>query len=140
MFARNKFWLFPFPPLNVRLPIIDAINPVQAARDMWQNLSNKYNSKLIIIECVLDHDLHKQRIESRIRNLHGISEVTWIDVENRRNSYLAWEGERLILDTSNSTILFTCPSECLCSAYLNYFVCLVTIRSYFLELNQISTF
>ncbi|MEP6896354.1 MAG: AAA family ATPase [Chloroflexota bacterium] len=82
--------------------IIDAVNPVQAARDMWQNLSNKYNSKLIIIECVLDYDLHKQRIESRIRNLHGIPEVTWVDVENRRNSYLAWEGKRLILDTSNT--------------------------------------
>ena len=69
---------------------------------MWQNLSNKYNSKLIIIECVLDPDLHKQRIESRIRNLYGIPEVTWVDVENRRNSYLAWEGKRLILDTSNT--------------------------------------
>jgi len=82
--------------------IIDAVNPVRESRDMWQNLSNKHNSKLIIIECVLDPDLHKKRIESRIRNLHGISEVSWSDVENRRNEYLAWEDERLVLDTSNT--------------------------------------
>ena len=77
--------------------IIDAVNPVQEARDMWQNLSHKHNAKLIIIECVLDRDLHKQRIESRVRNIHGIAEVTWSDVEDRRNEYLAWREERFNL-------------------------------------------
>jgi len=82
--------------------IIDAVNPVREARDMWHNLSDKHNSRLIIIECVLNGDLHKERLESRVRNMHGIPEVTWSDVENRRNQYLEWKEERLVLDTSES--------------------------------------
>jgi predicted kinase len=81
--------------------IIDAVSGVQEARDMWHALSDKYNSRLIIIECVLDRDIHKKRIEARVRNMHGMPEVTWKNVENRRNEYLEWEEERLALDTSN---------------------------------------
>ncbi len=82
--------------------IIDAVNPVQEARDMWNNLARKQSATLIVIECVLDRELHKQRIESRIRNMHGIPEVTWKDVENRSKEYLAWREERLVLDTANT--------------------------------------
>lgn len=82
--------------------IIDAVSPVQQARDMWHDLSNKYHSKLIIIECVLDRELHRKRIKARVRNMHGIPEITWDDVENRRKEYLPWEEERLIIDTSNN--------------------------------------
>ncbi len=80
--------------------IIDAVSPVREARDMWRNLSNKYDAELIVIECVLDSRLHKKRIESRVRNMHGVPEVSWKDVENRRKEYLIWEEDRLILDTS----------------------------------------
>lgn len=82
--------------------IIDAVSPVQEARDMWNNLARKQNATLIIIECVLDRELHKKRIESRIRNMHGIPEVTWEDVENRSKEYLLWTEERLVLDTANT--------------------------------------
>ena len=67
---------------------------------MWRNLSATYNARLIIIECVLEKELHKKRIEDRVRNMHGISEVTWDDVENRRKEYLQWEEKRLIINTS----------------------------------------
>lgn len=82
--------------------IIDSVSPVREAREMWRSLSNRYNAKLIIIECVLNSDLHKKRIGSRVRNIHGIPEVTWEDVENRRKEYLTWEDKRLILDTANN--------------------------------------
>lgn len=82
--------------------IIDAVSPVREARDMWRDLANKFNAHMIIIECVLETTLHKQRIESRVRNIYGIPEVTWDDVENRRKEYLAWEEKRLILDTANT--------------------------------------
>lgn len=82
--------------------IIDAVSPVQEARDMWHNLVRKQNATLIIIECVLERELHKKRIESRIRNMHGIPEVTWEDVENRRKKYLPWKEERLALDTATT--------------------------------------
>lgn len=80
--------------------IIDAVNPVQEARDMWKQLSNKYEANLRIIECRLDPHIHKQRIDARVRNIEGIPEVTWEDVENRRVEYLAWHEERLTVDTS----------------------------------------
>ena|ERR1700730_11706505 len=82
--------------------IIDAVSPVQEARDMWHDLVRKQNATLIIIECVLERKLHKKRIESRIRNIYGIPEVTWEDVENRRKQYLSWEEERLVLDTAHT--------------------------------------
>jgi predicted kinase len=82
--------------------IIDAVSPVQEARDMWHNLVRTHNATLIIIECVLERELHKKRIESRIRNMHGIPEVTWEDVENRRKTYLPWQEERLVLDTATT--------------------------------------
>lgn len=81
--------------------IIDAVSGVQPARDMWHNLSSKHDTPLIIIECILDSGLHKQRIEARVRNMHGIPEVTWQDVENRRKEYLPWSEERLVIDASH---------------------------------------
>lgn len=81
--------------------IIDAVSPVKEARVMWQNLSKKYQTKLIIIECVLDPELHKKRIEARIRNMHGIPEVTWGDVEKCQKEYLKWTEDRLVLNTAN---------------------------------------
>ena len=89
--------------LNLGLSvIIDAVNSVKEARDMWRDLSDRYGACLIIIECVLDRDIHKQRIESRVRDMQGIPEVTWADVENCRNEYLKWEEKRLVLNTSDS--------------------------------------
>lgn len=87
--------------LNLGLSaIIDAVSPVKEARDMWRNLASKYNSKLLVIECVLNDELHRKRLESRVRNLPGFPEITWNDVESRRNEYQEWEEERLVLDTS----------------------------------------
>jgi predicted kinase len=89
--------------LNLGLSvIIDAVNSVKEARDMWRDLADRHGACLIIVECVLDWDIHKQRIESRVRNMQGIPEVTWADVEKRRNEYLKWEEKRLVLDTSDS--------------------------------------
>jgi predicted kinase len=82
--------------------IIDAVNPVQEARDMWHNLAQTQHATLIIIECALESELHKQRIEARIRNMQGIPEVTWEDVENCRKMYLPWKEERLVLDTGKA--------------------------------------
>lgn len=82
--------------------IIDAVSPVQEARDMWHNLARTQNATLMIIECVLQKELHKQRIEARIRNMHGMPEVSWEDVEDRRKIYLPWQEERLVLDTADN--------------------------------------
>lgn len=80
--------------------VIDAVNPVKEARDMWHELEKIHHAQLIIIECILDGETHKKRLEARVRNMHGIPEVTWEDVENRRKEYVPWEEERLCLDTT----------------------------------------
>ncbi len=82
--------------------IIDAVNPVKEAREMWHELKEKHNAKLFINECLLDEQVHKQRLHDRVRNMHGIPEVTWEDVEKRKKEYIPWKEKRLILDTAQS--------------------------------------
>ncbi len=81
--------------------VIDAVNPVQEARNMWQKLAKEFGAKLHIIECTLEPSIHKQRIEERVRDLHGIPETTWERVEAIREEYLPWQEDRLVLDTAN---------------------------------------
>ena len=82
--------------------IIDAVSGVQEAWDMWRGLSATYDARLIVIECVLAEEIHRQRIERRVRGLHGIPEVTWADIEKRKLEYLPWDKEHLLLDTSGA--------------------------------------
>ncbi len=82
--------------------VIDAVSGVKPAREMWRNLSKEHSAKLVIIECFLDEELHKQRLAARVRNLYGFDEITWDDVQKRKKEYLPWEEERLVLDTSGS--------------------------------------
>jgi predicted kinase len=80
--------------------IIDAVNGVKEAWAMWEELAKKNNTKLVVIECICsDKKIHQRRIEKRVRNLHGIPEVKWEDVENRGKEYLPWGKPHLVLDT-----------------------------------------
>jgi predicted kinase len=80
--------------------VIDAVSPVEQARMMWRQLAAEHDAALTIIECILDPEIHRSRIEARVRDLHGIPEVTWSDVEERRVEYAQWHEERHVLDTS----------------------------------------
>lgn len=83
--------------------IIDAVNAMEVAKNIWRKLAKKHSLKLIIIECMLtDPELHKKRIESRVRGLHGIPEVTWDDVGSRTKEYTTWDEPVLRLDSSKS--------------------------------------
>ena len=84
--------------------IIDAVNPVEAPRAAWRNLAVKHRAGLKIIECVCaDEAVHRRRIEARIRNIEGMSEVTWAQVLERRAEYESWSDVRLVLDTSTGS-------------------------------------
>jgi predicted kinase len=80
--------------------VIDAVNAEEEAKDVWRNLAKAQKVELIIIECSLDPQIHKARIEARVRNLHGIPEVTWGRVETRRAAYTAWTEPTLKVDTA----------------------------------------
>jgi predicted kinase len=96
--------------------IIDAVSPVEAPRAAWRDLAAKYRAALKIVECVCeDQTVHRQRIESRVRNIDGIRGITWAEVqEGRRSEYEPWSDVRLTLDTSTQS------REQLLEAALNY--------------------
>jgi predicted kinase len=82
--------------------VIDAVNAEEEAKDVWRKLAKRHDIPLIIIECVTsDTELHKKRIESRVRNLHGIPEITWERVQNRKAAYTEWEEPTFKVDTAN---------------------------------------
>jgi len=83
--------------------LIDAVNAQEEGKNMWRDLAKAHNVQLIVLECSLaDEDLHKNRLKSRVRNLHGFAEIGWDDVAARRKEYTAWKEPTLQLDASNS--------------------------------------
>ena len=80
--------------------IIDAVNAEEEGKDMWRSLAREYKVPLVIIETALDESVHKKRIESRVRYLHGMSEETWDGVIKRREVYTQWKEPVLRLDTA----------------------------------------
>lgn len=81
--------------------IVDAVNAEEAAKDTWRKLAKKYNLELKIIECFnSDSQLHRERIKNRVKNLHGIPEVTWKWVEDRQKVYTDWTESVLRVDMS----------------------------------------
>ncbi|MEL7040270.1 MAG: AAA family ATPase [Pseudomonadota bacterium] len=83
--------------------IIDAVNPVEAARDMWRQLADQNGVPLFFIEVrCSDQTIHKARIEARTRNIPGMSEVTWAQVQDRARAFEPWTGDRLLLDTAHA--------------------------------------
>lgn len=80
--------------------IIDAVNAEDEPKEMWRALASRQNAALIIIEChISDTELHKTRIQSRTRNLHGISEVSWDKVQARRKKLTDWHQPTLKIDS-----------------------------------------
>lgn len=82
--------------------VVDAVNPVEAARDMWRSLAAEHDVPLAFIEVkCADEAVHKRRIEARVRGIAGMSEVSWARVLERRQEYEPWSQARLQLDSSN---------------------------------------
>ncbi len=81
--------------------IIDAVNAEEEGKDVWRGLARTHGLELtVLLVIVSDRILHKQRIESRVRGLHGFSEVTWDMVEAREKVFTAWREPTLTLDSS----------------------------------------
>ena len=85
--------------------IIDAVNPVDPAREQWVNLAARSGQTLRFIEVVCsDATVHRSRLEARLRNLPHITEPTWHAVEQSLDEYAQWSGpsgavHRLTLDS-----------------------------------------
>ena len=79
-------------------PVIDAVNSVEQAREMWRALARKHRAPLRVIECLVsDSAVHAARLTSRERGL-ALTEPTGEDVERRRAEWTDWPEPHLTLD------------------------------------------
>jgi hypothetical protein len=57
--------------------------------------------QLILIESFIDDEvIYRRRLEARVRNLVGMPEVTWDQVEQRQAHYTKWKEPVLRLDST----------------------------------------
>ena len=84
--------------------IVDAVNPVKPARQMWTDLSDRLGVPLRVVEVVCgDGAEHRRRVEARhaARTHDGIPD--WVRVLERQHEYEPYLGPRLVVDTSLAT-------------------------------------
>ena len=84
--------------------IIDAVNPVTAARRHWVELAERLGVPLRVVEVVCGDDAeHRRRVETRYaaRAHDGIPD--WVRVLERRAEYEPYLGPRLVVDTYLAT-------------------------------------
>lgn len=80
--------------------IIDAVNPVKAARQHWVELAERLDVPLRVVEVVCGDDAeHRRRVEVRYaaRTHDGIPD--WVRVLERQAEYEPYLGPRLVVDT-----------------------------------------
>jgi len=81
-------------------PVIDAVNSVEPARDMWRSLARRRDAALVIIECCLsDRAAHAARVAERDRGL-AIPEPSWQSVVDRGAEWAPWPEPHLTLDAT----------------------------------------
>jgi predicted kinase len=84
--------------------IIDAVNPVKAARQLWVDLAERMDVPLRVVEVVCGDDAeHRRRVEARYakRDHDGIPD--WVRVLERQAEYEPYLGPRLVVDTCLAT-------------------------------------
>jgi predicted kinase len=87
--------------------VVDAVNPVEAARQGWRRLADSLATPLRVIEVVcLDETEHRLRVETRTADIEGHTYPSWREVQERE--YEPWDEPRLTVDTGAAS-----PEECL---------------------------
>lgn len=78
--------------------LIDAVNPVEAARAGWRDLADRLGVPLRFVEVVCsDPAEHRRRIEERLPEFGPGLHPSWQQVRDRE--YEPWTGPRLTIDT-----------------------------------------
>jgi predicted kinase len=79
--------------------VADSCNPIELTRHEWEHVAQEAAAAVINIEVVCSNAReHRERIESRVSDLPGLTLPTWEQVEER--DYRPWSKERLIIDTA----------------------------------------
>jgi predicted kinase len=84
--------------------IIDAVNPVEAARRLWVELAERLGVPLRVVEVVCGDDAeHRRRVEARYAERDDDGIPDWVRVLERRAEYEPYRGPRLVVDTHLAT-------------------------------------
>lgn len=79
--------------------ILDSVASTQSIRDTWKRLSEKYQARWHVIECICsDESLHRSQLATRERRIPGWPELAWSDVEKVKGYFLPWREEHLVVD------------------------------------------
>jgi predicted kinase len=82
-----------------RSVILDSVASSQRVIEFWPHIIAQ---SIYYIECICSsEELHKERVESRSRNIAGWYEMTWNDILKIKKSYLPFSENRLVLDSVN---------------------------------------
>jgi predicted kinase len=77
--------------------VIDAVNGVEPAREMWRSLARECGASLYFIEVICsDREEHRRRVESRTAPTPPLPVPTWSEVVERE--YQPWSDPILIVD------------------------------------------
>lgn len=77
--------------------VVDAVNPVEVAREGWRELAASAGVPLLLIEVVCsDRERHRRQVEQRVSEVAGRAVPGWQSVVDRE--YEPWHGERLVID------------------------------------------
>jgi predicted kinase len=80
--------------------LLDSVAWTTAVRQRWAELAAEHHAEFRPIEVICsDRQVHRERLEHRRRDLEGVRETSWDDVQHATERYEPWAGDRLILDT-----------------------------------------
>lgn len=83
-----------------RTVVVDAVNAAPDARAQWEDTALRTGTTVTFVEVICsDAELHRQRLESRRRDLGEFPEPHWGSLDQRREQLVAWTGPRLVADT-----------------------------------------
>src|SRR5215472_13033337 len=91
---------------NLRLGhavIADSVNPWMLTRDAWRDTGLRANARVIEIETICsDSEEHRRRVETRTREVTGLSYPDWQAVVSR--DYHPWDRSHLTVDTAGRSV------------------------------------
>jgi hypothetical protein len=71
---------------------------------MWRSHAARYSVRLMVLECVCsDPQIHRRRVEGRVRTIEGVIDITWARVHHRQAEHMKWSDPCLLLDTAGKT-------------------------------------
>ena len=83
---------------NEQSVVLDCVARAHAL-SRWSEIANGHGVPMFVVECVCsDVDVHRSRIEGRVREIPGWYELEWSAVDTSRRRYAPLPGDKLVLD------------------------------------------